>query len=386
MKRFSRPWGVVSLLVFAVGCGGGIKKTSKVPTKVVTKPVKKPVKKPPPPPPVCVAQGEQAVIGMSTADGDLVSFCVSSGSDESPCYSLELDSKKLTKLDAPPIPQFPTRTAPLSRLQSTTTEVKSCIAGADEKCTSLKPRVKPGDNPIDAAVNRQGTTVAMLFGDAESGKGVAEVWSVAKKKKLGAIKYAKGDYRCGVAHVLDELVFISASVCAGPAARGGLYSVKGKKVADVGGKDFGTYNTVPVEIGDHRWAFLAENGDRIAIHDSITGKLEQTIELAALWAVEEVPGGDDQAAVPTSSNGNPGESALLRGGDDKLLVITGSPRAGHVGIVDVAAGTVEAVSTLACDAPPPPIGEEPVRGEDGEDGAGEDGAGDAAPEPVSDLD
>jgi hypothetical protein len=182
------------------------------------------------------------------------------------------------------------------------------------------------------------------------------------------------------------LVFISAGVCAGPAARGGLYSLKGKKVADVGGKDFGTYNTVPVEIGDHRWAFLAENGDRIAIHDSTTGKLEQTIELAALWAVEQVPGGDDQAAVPTSSTGNPGESALLRGGDDKLLVITGSPRAGHVGIVDVAAGTVETVSTLACDAPPPPIGEEPVRGEDGEDGAGEDDAGDAAPEPVSDLD
>lgn len=371
------PFTVVvsSLVVVAAACGGSTKKTT-APVKVTTKPVDKPVKKKPPPPPVCVAQSELAVIGMSAADDGLVSFCVSDGNGGSPCYSLELDGNKLSKLPSPPIPQAATREAPAVRLQATPSEVEVCPVEGEGKCARLKPKGKGGDNPIEAAVNRAGTTVVMLLGDAERGKGVAEVWSVAKKKKVATIKYARGDYRCGTAHVVDELVFVSAGVCAGPAARGALYSAKGKKVADVGGADFGSYGAVPIEIGDHRWAFLSETAGVIAIHDSQTGALEKTIELTDLWAKV----GDGM------TGGNPGESVMLRGGDGKLVVITGSPKAGEVGVVDVESGAVEVVSTLACAAPA--AEDAPDDADAADRGAGDgadDSGGDGAPEPASDL-
>ena len=370
-----------SLVVVAAGCGGGTKKVAP-PVKVATKPVRKPVKKKKPPPPVCVAQGDQAVIGMSTADGDLVQFCVADGSGGSQCYGVELDQKKYDTLGSPPIPQSPTIAAPAARLQSTPSEVTVCAGDSDAACKTLRPRVKKGENPIEASINGQGTVVAMLLGDAESGKGEAQVWSVAKKKKLASIKYAKGDYRCGTAHVLDDLVFVSAGVCSGPAARGALYSTKGKKVADLGGKDFGTYGTVPVQIGDHRWAFLSETGGVIAIHDSTTGKLEKTIDLLGLWG-----GGEGEGADPSgATGGNPGESALLRGADGKLLVVTGSPRAGNIGVVDIEGGTVEVVAAVPCPAAKA-AADDDDEGGGGGGGGGDDGGGDdeADADPVTDL-
>ena len=385
MKRTSLLSVAVSSLAWlAAGCGSTTKKVES-PVKVTTKPVKKPVKKPPP---VCVPQSEQSVIGMSAADGDLVQFCVADGNGGSQCFSVELDSKKLEKLTRPPIPQAATLATPVARLQSTPSEVTVCTGDSDSTCKALKPRIKKSDNPIEAAVNGQGTVVAMLLGDAESGKGVAEVWSVAKKKKLASIKYAKGDYRCGTAFVLDDLVFISAGVCAGPAARGALYTTKGKKVADLGGKDFGTYGTVPIQLGDHRWAFLSETGGVIAIHDSKTGKLEKTIDLLALWAAPAGGGDDDEGEAPAAVGGNPGESALLRGADGKLLVVTGSPHAGNVGVVDVDGGTVEVVAARPC--PAGEGGDDDADDDAGDDDAGDDdddGAGGAADDgaPVGDL-
>ncbi|HVV83237.1 MAG TPA: hypothetical protein VHE35_09155 [Kofleriaceae bacterium] len=348
----------------AAGCGGGTKKVASPvvvappPTRATLKKKKKKVV------PVCVAQTDQAVIGMSAADGDLVQFCVADGNGDSKCYGVELGSKKWQRLERPPIPQVASLEPPVAHLRSTPHEVEVCAGSGDDACNVLKPRVKKAENPIEAAVNGAGTYVAMMLGDAESGKGYAEVWSVAKKKKVGTIKYAKGDYQCGTAHVVDDLVFVSAGLCAGPSARGALYNAKGKKLADVGGADFGTYGTVPVQIGPHRWAFLSETGGVIAIHDSSTGKLEKTIDLLSLWApagggasgggdAGDDGGSSDDAAPATG--GNPGESALLRGADGKLLVVTGSPHPGNIGIVDVDGGTVDVVAARPCaegEAPP----------------------------------
>jgi hypothetical protein len=372
---------VSSVALAGASCGGGTKKVVK-PVVVAPAPArKKPPKKPPAPPPVCVRQSEQAVIGMSSAEGDLVQYCVADGSGDPHCYAVELGQKKWDKLPGPPLPQTPSIEAPVARLQSTPGEVRVCpIAGG--ACKALKPRIRPGENPLEAAINAQGTWAAVLIGNAEAGKGQVQVWNVARKKKTAAIKYAKGDYKCGSAHVLDELVFISAGNCLGPAARGALYTTKGNKVADVGGKDFGTYGTVPVQLGEHRWAFLSETGGAIAIHDSGSGKLEKTIDLLALWG-----GGDDDAA-----GGNPGESALLRGAEGKLLVVTGSPRAGNVGVVDIEAGTVDVIAALPCpegDAPAARDEDEPGpaarEDEDEDEDEGPGGAGDDA-EPATELD
>ena len=164
----------------------------------------------------------------------------------------------------------------------------------------------------------------------------------AKKKKVASIKYAKGDYKCGSAAMLGDTVYLSASVCAGPDARGALYTTKGKKLAEVGGKDFGTYGTSAVQLDGAQWAFLEEGAGTIAIQDVATGAVTKTIDLVALWA------GDDKTDG-TRANGNPGESALVRGGPGELVVIAGSPAAGSLGVVTTESGELKVWKACAAE-------------------------------------
>jgi hypothetical protein len=236
------------------------------------------------------------------------------------------------------------------------------VAAGESTCTTLKPKVAKGaTQPIQAAVNTAGTTAVALLGDAEHGKGVAEVWDVGKKKKVATIKYAKGDYKCGHAEMLGDTVFITASVCAGPTARGTLWSLKGKKLADAGGKDFGTFGTSPVQVEGASWAFLEEGAGTIALQDVGTGTVGKTIDLVALWA------GSGTEDAPRA-NGNPGESALVRGAEGHLVVITGSPMPGNVGVVDLDTADVKVWKALACKVEAPaeePTADEPAAEDDG---------------------
>ena len=225
------------------------------------------------------------------------------------CFQVGLADGTYASLGEAPVAQRAALDLAKASLQTTPTEIKVCVevAAGDATCTTLKPKVGRGaSEPIRAVANAAGTTVVVLLGDATSGKGVAEIWDVAKKKKTASIKYAKGDYKCGDAAILGDTIYVSASVCAGPDARGTLYTLKGKKLADVGGKDFGTFGTSAVQVDETRWAFLEEGAGTVAIQHVDTGALAKTIDLVALWA------GDD-ASDGTRANGNPGESALVRG-------------------------------------------------------------------------
>ncbi|HUQ04484.1 MAG TPA: hypothetical protein VM261_18415 [Kofleriaceae bacterium] len=316
-----------------VACGG---KAKPPPPPKAPVAVKKPP--PPPPPPVCVPPLEPAMIGMATSEGSAVQFCVSDGAEQNACFAVDLDEKKYETLDASPVAQTPTLTAPSAKLMASPTELQICFEEGGSECKTVKPKVPKGaTTPIDAAIDATGAWAVLMLGDAEKGKGVAEVWDVAKGKKTATIKYAKGDHKCGTAQVLGDVVYISASVCAGPAAKGALYSMKGKKLGDVGGKDFGTYGATAVQVGPTQWAFLEEGAGVIALQDVKTGKVDKTIDLLALW-------GSDRGG------GNPGESALVRGGEGKLVVVAGSPAAGTVGIVDLESGETSVIQALACEA------------------------------------
>jgi hypothetical protein len=328
-----------------VACGGKAKPPPPPPEPVA---VKKP---PPPPPPVCVPPLEPAMIGMATADGGSAQFCVSDGAEQNACFSVDLETKKYATLDGSPVAQSATLEAPAARVVPSPTDVKVCTGEGDDTCKTLKPKVPKGaSEPIDAAIDATGAWAVLMLGDAERGKGVAEVWDVARGKKAATIKYAKGDHKCGNAQVLGDVVFISASVCAGPAAKGALYSLKGKKLADVGGKDFGTYGATAVQVTPTQWAFLEEGAGVIALQDVKTGKVDKTIDLLALWG----GGGGERGG------GNPGESALVRGGEGKLVVIAGSPAAGTVGVVDVASGETSVIESLACEVTEKPAAETPA--------------------------
>jgi hypothetical protein len=333
-------------LVLLVACGfGQHKKKAPLPPPVE----KKPPPPPPPPPPVCVITGaEQSLIGMVEADSAAVKFCVSDGAETNKCYGVDIAASKYAEIDESPKGQSPVLDPDPARIETTAKEVKVCIG---EDCKTIKPKVKKSANPIDAVVNATGTYVAVLMGNAEKGKGTVEVWSVASGKKTGTIKYVKGSYKCGEARMLGDTVYVSASVCGGSDARGYLFNVKGKKVADVGGATFGTYGTVPLQVSETSWAFLDENGATIALQDGTTGKVDKTIDIGAVWA-----GGEEAEAA---AMGSAGESALVRGGEGKLVVVTGGPKPGSVGVIDIASGTLETtVTALACEQEAPPAEEE----------------------------
>ena len=338
MKLAAIVVGVVVVAHGVAGCGGGGEPKKKTTPKIVA------VKKPPPPAPkpVCIVAGDGvAAIGSATGGAGGAEFCVSNGgADSSECFSVDLASKKYERTTGTPTAQEPGLAASPVRVETTPAEVTVCKG---DDCKTIKPKVAASDQQLVAVANTE--IAVVMVGDGEAGKNVAEVWDVAKGKKLTTIKYAKGDFRCGVPKLLGSTIFISASVCAGPASAGTLYSAKGKKLGDAGGKGFGTYSEVVVQVKDDVWAFLEENAAVVALQDVATGKVEKTIPLGALWTEDgAAPEGD---ALPM---GNPGETALVRGGDGKVLVISGSPAPGSIGVIDVATGTVEVIRAPRCAA------------------------------------
>ncbi len=341
----------LSLSLLAAACVFGCGKKAKPPAPVASVTETKPAP-PPPPPPVCVPGSEQAMVSMASADDDGARFCISDGGEGHHCFSVTLASGTYDKLDDAPTAQAPALDAGTARVETTPTEVKVCSGEGEDACKTLKPKVAKGaSEPIVAAIDASGATAVLMLGDAGAGKGVAEVWDVAKGKKLTTIKYAKGDHKCGSPQVLADVVYINSSVCAGPSAEGTLYSLKGKKLGQVGGKDYGTYGATAVQVAGNEWAFLEESAGAIAIQDVKTGKVSKTIDLVSLWSTGESLGTDgaEGEAAPPRAAGNPGESALVRGGDGKLVVISGAPSPGNLGIVDVATGEVTVVRARRCE-------------------------------------
>jgi hypothetical protein len=93
------------------------------------------------------------------------------------------------------------------------------------------------------------------------------------------------------------------------------------------------------------WAFLEENGSLVALQDVASGKVQKTVDLGPLWKPE---GEDPKEKGDAPTMGNPGETSLVRGGAGKLLVISGGPTPGSVGVIDVASGEMKIVRAPLC--------------------------------------
>jgi hypothetical protein len=308
----------VAALVLAA-CGGA---SAPAPAPVV---VQAPLA-PPPPPPCITPPEELAAITHASGGADRVSYCIGTAVDQ--CFALDLTDGKLTKLAAPPQAQPPSLTD-AARVETTNPELKVCN---DAGCKTLTPQIWPGAAPLHAATN--GAIAVVLLGDAEKGRGYADVYDVTKTRKLASFKYARGDFRCGEVAMLGNTIYIGANACNEPAGRAALYSARGKKIANVGGKDFGSYGNQFTQIDATTWAFLGENGVKIAIQDVVKGKIVKTID------VKELFGG--------APMGNPGESAIVRLGAGKLGVIAGSPANGSVAEIETATGDVHVVRAPLC--------------------------------------
>jgi hypothetical protein len=196
--------------------------------------------------------------------------------------------------------------------------------------------VVPNAVTLRAATNVDGSYAVVLLGDAAKGLGYAEIWEVAKARKAAVFRYARGEFRCGEVAMLENTIYLSAVQCGQPSARAGLYALNGRKIANVGGKDFGSFGSSFVHVESTTWAFLEENANQIVLQDIVKGKVLKTIDTASLF-------GSGNAQM-----GTPGESALVRLSDGRLAIIAGSPATGSVATVNLTSGEIKVVAAPAC--------------------------------------
>jgi len=278
----------------------------------------------PPTPPACVTPPDDvAQIAHATVDGSRVAYCV--GTDQ--CFALDLATGKLERLATTPNPD-PARGA---RATVAGPEIQVCNG---DSCTSFKPPVLPSTSPLQATTNADGSFAVLLVG------GRAEIWDAHQGTRTATINYARDDFRCGEVAMLGETIYVSASTCDGPAARATLYTLKGRKIANVGGRDFGSYGNARAHVAGTTWAFLDENGNHLVLQDVVTGKIVKTIDTSGLWTLD--------GSTSKDVMGNPGEHALLKLADDKLAVIAGAPANGSVAVVETESGDVKVIHAPLC--------------------------------------
>jgi hypothetical protein len=319
------PWLAITC---AAACGG-----KPPPPPASTAPVA------PPPLPKCVHPPDEArAISHASGDPTRLQYCVGKAADQ--CFALDLATGAIDHLAAAPTDAAPTA----AHVVSTDPELKVCTG---DDCKALTASIWPGAAPIHAATN--GAFAVLLLGDAEHGQGYADIWDVAKMKKTATFRYARGDFRCGDVAMLGDTVYIGASTCSSPSARGALFTLSGRKIANVGPKDFGTFGSAMAQVDATTWAFLEENGDTIALQDVAKGKLLKTIDVSALWKPDaNTPPEPTTAEAAAGAIGNPGESAIVKLSADKLAVIGGTPANGSVAVVDVASSEVKILRVPLC--------------------------------------
>ena len=272
---------------------------------------------------VCITPPEDAAsIVHASSQGTQLQYCIG----ETDCFAVDLASNTYRRLIEPPKPATTG-----ARVEAVTPKLDVC---SGTTCTSLASKVMPGAATMRAATNADGTFAVVLLGDAPKGAGYAEIWNVAKTKKSATFRYARGDFRCGEVAMLGNTIYLSAAQCGLPAARAGLYTLTGRRIANVGGKEFGSFGSAYVHVEGATWAFLEENATRLVLQDVVKGKIWKTIDTSALFSDAKM--------------GTPGESALVRLQDGRLVVIAGSPAVGSLATIDVGTGELTVVPAPIC--------------------------------------
>jgi hypothetical protein len=338
-------------LVTAAACSGKASKGSATPT-VVTK-SKAAISRPKSD---CVAVNEtENRIVPATANADEVGFCVSGGV-KSVCYSGNPDNGAIKRVDKFPKSQVPALSPSTAQVNPLEKSVEACLG--DAKCKPLKYKVKASAPPQSVAISQSGGTVAIAAGDAKAGKGTVELWDVAGNKRIANLKYANGDFRCATIRFLGETLAVSADNCNGPSARGALYSKAGKRLADIGSSEFGTFGFSYTQVDLSVWAFLEESAGQVVLQDVESGAIVKKFDLSSMWAANKPKLSADKsgsadtvvAEAAAATIGQPGESVVLRGGPGKLVVVAGGPSPGSFAVINVDSGKLSVYRATACKA------------------------------------
>jgi hypothetical protein len=274
----------------------------------------------------CITPPDVATIEKARATGGRIEYCVG----DAECFALELASGAFERLREPP----KSGDAAAARVETQNPRLEVCKAGS---CKALTPNVLPSSTRLRAATNTEGTIAVILLGDAAKGKGYAEVWDVTAAKRTATFRYARGDFQCGEVAMLDaKTIFVNATQCGQPAARAGLYRIDGRKIANVGGKDFGTFGGAVVQAEGDSWVFLEENANQLVVQDITKGKIIKTIDTTSLFK------------TTNAEMGNPGESALVRLDAGRVAIVAGAPATGSVAVVELASGAITLMPVPIC--------------------------------------
>jgi hypothetical protein len=288
-----------------------------------------PIDSPPPPPGAiefaCIPPAAGTRVTNAVADGTRIRYCIG---DSDQCFVIDPDSTDVRSFAriAKPAP------APQGAYTETTPPRIEVCNSVD--CTSLTNLVLPKVADIRAATSPDGAFAAFLFGGTAA-NGYVELWDVTTSKKISTVRYARGGFQCGDIAMLGQTLLVKASVCGSPAqVRGALFNVAGKKLADVGGKDFVIGPSA--QIDDTTWAFLEDTGRSVAIQDVARGTLKKLVDTSGVFL------------IGAANQGGSGESALVQLGDGRLAVIAGSPAVGSVATVDPKTFVVELRQAPLC--------------------------------------
>jgi len=347
--------GISILPALVCACGSGPEVAPAPTAKPTTDvPVVTPVRLEP-----CVpaATGEATVAAYAT-DAE-VRFCVDRlgqpETDEAAprdCWTVAFEGGRL--VEGGTVPRHDElASAFVARVDGSLGTIVVCPNGGlqEQDCETHRPKLPAGKVlGGGAAVNETNTLLAYTIEDEGGGAKAQVVIDKLEHHRLGkrVVTFGYGDesFRCGALQWLGDLVFVNASVCAGPGAIGELYDQKGKKLADVGGPPdadgmrMATWGYAALPLVDGGWAFLEATAAKMAVHDK-AGALLRVIDVAA------VNGG------PIPFDG-PGQAGWTRTPAGTLVIVTGPPDIGQVWLVDSQTGGVKKVSDArVCPAPTP---------------------------------
>jgi hypothetical protein len=253
-------------------------------------------------------------ITNAAADGTRVRYCLG---ETTQCFAIDPDVAEIggfAHVEAVPPPP-----PPGAYVETTQPRVEVCSSA---ECTSLTEKVLGNAAQIRAATTSDGLFAAFLFG-ATTPKSYVEIWDVTTTKKVATIRKPS----------CDDVAMLGESVLLRCGTQSALFSRRGKKLADAGGKGFAFAAYVPLE--GNQWAFLNDRGSKIAVQDVARGTVVKTIDTSGVFMI----GGAQQGA--------PGESSLVKLGE-RLVVIAGAPALGSVAAIDPKTGAIELRQAPLC--------------------------------------
>jgi hypothetical protein len=279
--------------------------------------------------------GEMPMASHAEVAGDVATLCLAS--DDTVCYAINLTSGQYDKGKAwdpnpedLPVPRFYPLVAPASKVEVHVQQREETFELCDTtgQCRALLPSVAD-ERALYGHIDGVGTTGVLTVVDGDE-KHYAEVFDRQTNHKK-RFPIGTGDWICGEAYSLGDVVLAMMNNCAGPAGVSFLYQPTGELIGQIGGDRFGTNGASAIQVSSTQWAFNEESGTSVVVVDVTTGKSVHTVDLASLYP-------KDADGAPMLAD--PDTSVMVRGPNGTVAVLYGGVMIGHAIVIDAAAGKI----------------------------------------------